>query len=215
MTLITKEIEKENETEYKILRINLDERWTASDFCNLFESLSILNNIFIEIETINLIGYQINNELQNCGTSKNYINLNGELYKKLNFSDTYENSNIISNKNLFNINFHRPELLEKNDLKIKEIKYASPGWCDLIGFGKIVENVFELIKFYIPNENQKIQNEIAELDLIEKKIALIQKYDFYEKDKERILDIRNNSIRNLKLFDSLEKIKSYEIKEYN
>ena len=168
MSELTTEIEINNEIEYKILRISLDEKWSATDFLNLFESLSVLNNIFIEMETIDLTGYRINKNIFKDGIADNYINLNGEIYKKINFANVSENSNIVSNRDLFNINFHKPFLIQNNDLTIKEIKYASPGWCDLIGLGKIVEQVFELIKFYLPNKNQRISNEIAEIDLLEK-----------------------------------------------
>lgn len=207
-----KEIEKFNITENKILRIQLDESWSTSDFSNLFESITILNNIFIEIETIELLGYRMLNIMED--ESHNYINLNGELYKKLHFSDTYENSNIFSNKELLNINLFKPLMFKSNELKIKEIKYASPGWSDLVGLGKIMENIFELIKFYIPNKNQKLQNDITELDILEKKLAIMDKYGFKDKDNKRIIDLRNNSIRNLKLLKSLDKIKDFEIKEY-
>lgn len=207
-----KEIEKFSITENKILRIYLDESWSTSDFSNLFESITILNNIFIELETIELLGYRMLNIMED--ESHNYITLNGELYKKLHFSDTYENSNIFANKELLNINLFKPLLFKSNDLRIKEIKYASPGWSDLVGLGKIVENIFELIKFYIPNKKQKLQNDITELDILEKKLAIMDKYGFKDKDNERILDLRNNSIRNLKLLKSLDKIKDFEIKEY-
>ena len=215
MSELTKEIEINNEIEYKILRIYLDEKWSASDFLNLFESLSVLNNIFIEMETIDLTGYRINKNIFKDGISDNYINLNGEIYKKINFANVSENSNIVSNRDLFNINFHKPFLIQNNDLTVKEIKYASPGWCDLIGLGKIVEQVFELIKFYLPNKNQRISNEIAEIDLLEKKLSMLNKFDFNESDKIRFLDLKNSSIRNVKQLVTLDKIKKIELKEYN
>lgn len=215
MTLITKEIETDNEIEYKILRIYLDEKWSASDFFNLFESLSILNNIFIEIETIDLTGYRINKNIFNDGISDNYINLNGEIYKKLNFADVSENLNIVSNRDLFNMNLHKPVILPNNDLTVKEIKYASPGWCDLVGLGKIAEQIFELIKFYLPNKNQRIQNELAELDLLEKRLELLNRFDLEKKDKLRFIDLKNSSVRNLKQLEALEKIKKIELKGYN
>ena len=215
MNLTTSEVEVNNDTDYKILRVYLDENWSASDFSNLFESLSVLNDIFIEIETINLTGYKIQNNILNNSIADKYINLNGEIYKKLNFSDVNENSRIISDKQLFELNFYKPLILENNALKIKEIKYASPGWSDFIGLGKIIENVFDLVKFYLPNKSQKIQNEIAEIDLLERKIEMIRKYDFSDIDKERYLNLKNSGIRNLKHLETLGKIKSLEIKELN
>ena len=56
---------------------------------------------------------------------------------------------------------------------------------------------------------------MTELDIIEKKFSIIAKYDLNEKDREKVLDIRNNTIRNLKHFELSDKIKGFEVKEYN
>ena len=83
-----------NKTQNKILRINIDGNWNASDFINLFESLSLLYQLFTELDKIDYIETQVYKKYQVSQINKNLINLNGSLYKKLNFDDTYKNFEI-------------------------------------------------------------------------------------------------------------------------
>ena len=148
-----------NKTQNKILRINIDGNWNASDFINLFESLSLLYQLFTELDKIDYIETQVYKKYQVSQINKNLINLNGSLYKKLNFDDTYKNFEIFDNKINLRMLILRAHKLEKSDLKIKQISYASPGFSDVVGLGKIIENMMDLIKHYVPNKNQKLINE--------------------------------------------------------
>ena len=107
----------------------------------------------------------------------------------------------------------RAHKLEKSDLKIKQISYASPGFSDVVGLGKIIENMMDLIKHYVPNKNQKLINEKLELDIIEKKIEILKSIGYPEKEIQKFIDIKNNSMSNIIQLRLLEKVINYELKE--
>lgn len=202
-----------NKTQNKILRINIDGNWNASDFINLFESLSLLYQLFTELDKIDYIETQVYKKYQVSQINKNLINLNGSLYKKLNFDDTYKNFEIFDNKINLRMLILRAHKLEKSDLKIKQISYASPGFSDVVGLGKIIENMMDLIKHYVPNKNQKLINEKLELDIIEKKIEILKSIGYPEKEIQKFIDIKNNSMSNIIQLRLLEKVINYELKE--
>ncbi|MFM9988929.1 hypothetical protein [Flavobacterium sp.] len=206
-------IQTKNKTQNKILRINLDGNWKASDFVNLFDSLSLLYQLFSELSKIDYLEAQIHKKYPISQINRDIMNVNGSLYKKLNFEDTYKNDEIFVNKEKIRILFLRPYKTDKDDLEIKQISYASPGFSDVVGFGKIIENMMDLIKHYVPNKNQRLLNENLELDIIEKKINILKSIGYSEKEIKKFIDIRNNTISNLIQLKLLDKVTSYELKE--
>jgi hypothetical protein len=206
-------IQTKNKTQNKILRINLDGNWKASDFVNLFDSLSLLYQLFSELSKIDYLESQIHKKYSISQINRDIMNVNGTLYKKLNFEDTYKNDEIFVNKEKIRILFLRPYKTDKDDLEIKQISYASPGFSDVVGFGKMIENMMDLIKHYVPNKNQRLLNENLELDIIEKKINILKSIGYSEKEIKKFIDIRNNTISNLIQLKLLDKVTSYELKE--
>ena len=210
---ITTLIQTKNKTQNKILRINIDGNWKASDFVNLFDSLSMLYELFFELSKIDYLDVQMNKRYPISQINRDIMNINGSLYKKLNFEDTFKNNEIFANKDKIRILFLRTHKTDKSDLEIKQISYASPGFSDVIGFGKIIENMMDLIKHYIPNKNEKLQNENLELDIIEKKINILKSIGYSEKEIKKFIDIRNNTMSNLIQLKLLNKVTNYELKE--
>jgi len=202
--------------ENKILRINLDEKWSSTDFSKMFDSLTLLYQLFIELNSIDYLDSQLFKIRPNSIISENIINLNGKLYKKLNNPDTFENVKTFRSEHFINLLIPQSEITKPEseiyDLQIKQIKYASPGFSDIVGLGKIIENMVDLIKYYIPNKNQKLENEKAELDIIEKKIRMLRSIGYSEKEIQKFLEIRNNTICNLKQLSLLDKIISFELR---
>lgn len=202
--------------ENKILRINLDEKWSSTDFSKMFDSLTLLYQLFIELDSIDYLDSQLFKARPNSTISENIINMNGILYKKLNSPDTFENAKIYRGEYFMDLFLAKSQINETQskvyDLQIKQIKYASPGFSDVVGLGKIIENMVELIKYYIPNKNQKLENEKTELDIIEKKIRMLNSIGYSEKEIRKFLDIRNNTISNLKQLSKLDKVISFELR---
>jgi len=200
-------------TKIQVLRINIDKNWNSTDFVDLLQSLTFLYNIFLDLDKIDLADSQIYSKSPVGYLSKNIVDLNGELYKKLNFSDTIANSESFKEKEDRNIFYLRQFKSVKTDLRVKQISYASPGFADLIGIGKIIENLSELIKYYIPNKNQKLVNQKLELDILEKKIQILKSIGYSEKEIKRIDDVKNNALSNLINLQLLGKIEEIELKE--
>lgn len=200
---------KETNIENKILRINLDSKWSSSDFSKMFDSLTLLYQLFVELESIDYLDSQLYKAQPKSYISENIINLNGKLFKKLKFEDTFENAKAFDKLTRFYLSQFSTKI---DDLEIKQIKFASPGFSDVVGIGKIIENMMDLIKYYIPNRNQKLENESLELDIIEKKIRMLNSIGYSEKEIRKFLDIRNNTITNLKELEMLDKIISFELR---
>ena len=202
--------------ENKILRINIDEKWSSTDFSKMFDSLTLLYQLFIELDSIDYLDSQLFKAIPNSTISENIINLNGKLYKKLNCPDTFENAKTFRSEYYMDYLLVQSQITQKqskiNDLQIKQIKYASPGFSDVVGLGKIIENMIDLIKHYIPNKNQKLENEKTQLDIIEKKIRMLNSIGYSEKEIRKFLDIRNHTISNLKELSMLDKVISFELR---
>lgn len=219
-------ITKQNiKTEKKVLRINLDGVWTSSEFSNLFESLTFLYQLVFEIESIELQESQYYAQIPKSDISKSILNINGELYKKMNLPLSYENEKSFEELIFTPVSYLRIGQINRDfieDLAIKEIKYASPGFTDFVGLGKIIEQVFNLIKHYIPNENQKndnlkqkLENRILEEELISKKLQHLQLIGYSKKEIRKYYDTRNNVILNLKQLELEDKITGFEIQDLN
>lgn len=56
-------------------------------------------------------------------------------------------------------------------LSIKKIRYASPGKIDFLGIGEFIKAVFSIIKYYLPNKEDKLKRTLIEEEILEKKIA--------------------------------------------
>lgn len=207
------EVEVLNKTRIQVLRINIDKNWNSTDFVDLLQSLTFLYKIFMYLDKINIIENQIYSKISNSDLSKKIIDLNGELYIKLNFGDTLSNSECFKEKKERNIFFLRQFKSEKTDLRVKQISYASPGFADLVGLGKIIKNLIELIKYYFPNKNQKLENQKLELDIIDKKIQILKSFGYSEKEIKKISDIKNNALSNIINLQMLGKIDDIELKE--
>lgn len=207
------EVEVLNTTKIQVLRINIDENWNSSDFVDLLQSLTFLYNIFIYLDKIDIIESQIYSKIPKNFLSKKIIDLNGELYVKLNFGDTLSNSECFKEQKDRSIFFLRQFKSVETDLRVKQISYASPGFADLVGLGKMIENLTELIKYYIPNKNQKLENQKLELDIVDKKIQILKSIGYSEKEIKKISDIKNNALSNIINLQLLGKIEDIELKE--
>lgn len=212
------EIKEKKDTDYKVLRVCLDGNWTSSEFSNLFETLSILYQLVSEIEKIETNESQLYGKAPESSISESLLNVNGELYKKLNFSSSFENAHSfegffrIRNLSLSN---KKSRILKNDDLQIKEIKYASPGFTDFVGAGKIIEQIFSLLRYYFPNKKEKLENEILEQELITRKVQTLEIMGYSKKEIRKYLDARNNVILNLDEFQEEKKIVDFEVRDLN
>lgn len=212
------EIDKKINTNNKVLRIKIDGKWTSSQFSNLFESLSFLYQLLSEMDKIEVYESQLYGKMPESHISSSLININGELFKKLNFPLSYENSKDFERISPFSfeyLSYSNYKRVFFDDLYIKEIKYASPGFTDFVGVGKIIEQIFSILKYYFPNKKEKLENEILEQELITKKIKTLELMGYSRKEIRKYLDIRNNVVLNIKQLEKEKKIITFEVQELN
>jgi len=60
--------------------------------------------------------------------------------------------------------------MEDRGISLKRIKYASSGFTDFTGAGKIFETIKDFIINYFPNSKQKAEVELIRLQKVEKEI---------------------------------------------
>lgn len=215
-------------TENKILRLRIDDIWTSNDFINLFNSLNFIYKTFIELNAIEeerrfLEKFLGKNKLSNnvnlnegaseFNTLTDVQIIDGQLYKKLNYSSISNNLELINDiQQEFTKKFLIDDVIDNKIFKVKQIKYSSPGFVDLIGIGKIVEQIFNMFKYYFPNKETDLKNSLLEQDLISKKIDNLKRLGYSEKELQKLLDVRNSSILNIKNLKLSNKITKIEIK---
>lgn len=207
---------KKTKTEKKVIRIYVDGKWTITEFSNFFESIHFLYLLLLELNSITTEESQYYLNTPESEISKEVFNLNGQLFKKLNFPNVFENEKHFEEmfgSRLQHISNLGRDIIE--DLEVKEIKYASPGFTDLVGIGKIMEQLFSLLRYYFPNKKERLENQILEQDLIAKKVLNLQVIGYSKKDIRKLLDSRNSSLLNLKQLELEGKIKNFEIQELN
>lgn len=64
------EIKEKKDTDYKVLRICLDGKWSSSEFSNLFESLSFLYQLVSEINKIDTFESQLYGKIPDSSISE-------------------------------------------------------------------------------------------------------------------------------------------------
>ena len=202
------------DTVNKTLKIKIDKSWSSSDFSNLFDSLTILYQLFIEIDSIDKINVQIYGEVAKSNLKEDLFNINGELFKRLKYSSTFKNEEQFNPKYFFgSILLASQQTTPRPDLKVSKIQFASPGFSDFVGVGKIVEQIFELIKYYFPNKKGKVENELLSQDLISKKIQNLRALGYSEQELKKFNDIKNSCMLTINDLKFKDKITGIEIKE--
>ena len=97
--------------------------------------------------------------------------------------------------------------------KIFNNSFASrrePAWH---GLGKIVEQLFDILKYYFPNKEIKLRNELLEQEIISLKVENLKSLGVSDEELQKIFDLRNNAILNIKDLKLSNKITNIEIKE--
>lgn len=216
-------------TKNKALRVSIDNNWSSSDFVNLFNSLNFLYKIFIELEFLDdsiemFIEYKKeNNDITFgdyflSGVVQRALHdihiVDGNIYKKLNYSSVSNNSKLVTDRQQeFTKTLLNEDRIDHMVFKVSKIKYASPGYADLVGIGKIVEEIFNLFKYYFPNKEGRLNQVKLEQDIISKKIENLKSLGVKDKELQKLFDVRNNSILNIKNLKLSDKITKIEIRE--
>lgn len=158
-----------------ILRVNIDGNWSAREFNVLFNSLDNLYKIFVFINIQEKKTFRLGLGFLMSEFYGNILNIENRLYQKLEFTSVEINQETVKDFIAEEINFEKYRDLTGEDnepyaLEIREIKFSSPGWSDFCGFAEILSKLGDLIKYYFPNEHDKLVNRGLEQDIITKSI---------------------------------------------
>ena len=162
-----------------ILRLNIDERWSALDFGELMGQLQFLADAALfsqaKIDGQTSIFFPLR-RLRRVPVY--YYDPFIDVEEEMKFEAYRQRAAI---QDLFRS--HSPRV--SNQLEIKRTQYGSPGFVDLAGIGKVVEQLrmflTDIMDRYLHREDREIARESAAQDVLAKKIqnaeALMNLYD--------------------------------------
>jgi hypothetical protein len=165
-------------TSVENIRISIDNDWNVERFSKILNSFNITYCITVlatieDNEFTRITGFNNKRELA-LAFLKNYEIFNGETYRRENekFLQYFKGINSRS-------------ALSQN-LLIESIRYSSPGKIDLLGLGKVMEELSKIFQYYFPNKKDKV---------------------LYEQERQRLFDMRIESLKKLGLSpDEIKKI---------
>lgn len=200
-----------------ILRVKIDNNWSGENFKEFFHSMSTLFRILWKIDYLQTLG-STNIEgfahLEDVDFFKNFHTIENNLYRKLEYSDLFKNNSLIEHfllKNSFKLEKRSPD----KDIRIDKIQFSSPGFTDFTGLGKIIEQIFELIKYYFPNKEGKLKVKSLELDIVEKTIKNLEELGYSKTSIRKIIGLKNASILLLNQLKSENKITGFILDNEN
>ncbi len=74
-----------------------------------------------------------------------------------------------------NLGFNKNDFNRQSPIDIKSIKYNSPGWVELLISTGIMASVLNLIKHYVPNKKEQLENEALKVEIEKQKAFLLDK----------------------------------------
>jgi hypothetical protein len=93
--------------------------------------------------------------------------------------------------------------LHTDTLDVTRVSYASPGSIDFAGLGKIFEQMKEMVFFYLPNKEKKVDVELKEQELLSMKIDNLKKMGYKPTEIRSIIGLESHHVEKLsRLADS-------------
>lgn len=195
------------------LRISLNQKWSNVDFINLLTAIQNIYELYILSEEINSIKnlerfYESNPRKASLIITyleQNFMHSDSPMMIR----DETE-TNIYTNNDSLRLKF-----VIKSELQIIRIKYASPGFADIGGFGAAIGHIKELIlriidlfenrksnkldndRKELDNDRKGIENDILRIDKTKKMVELLRDMNYPESKILKILETENNSIKAL------------------
>ncbi len=98
-------------------------------------------------------------------------------------------------------------------LEVKEIKYASPGFTDLIGVSGVIGHIKDILIHYLPNNLTKEEIKIKEQERIKLQIENLEKMGFTQIQIQKLILLEEINIESLKFMIESNRISSIELKK--
>lgn len=161
------------------IRFSIDNLWEIDDFVSFFDSFKTIYNFYVAY-------LEILNDLD----SVRDIKFGKEEHFQALFSRNISNMFKIVVRKRGEVPSYRGEYPL---IKVKAIKYSSPGYSDLIGIAQVIGHLKEILINYLPNKKTKKELQILEQERISKLI-----------DNLKAIGLNNNEIQRIVLFQDLE-----------
>ena len=201
-----------------LMRIHIDGDWVIDDFINLFFSI---NKIYQSRCWTYEILETAEDYFQNSEHKKLWLNTEPKLFfrgmfrSRLNHLLNLE-KNLIDKQNHKLFSFgedYDDNLFKDSTLIVKRIKYASPGFTDIVGLSGILQQIREMIQYYIPNKIDKEKAKLLEQERIEAQIKNLKEVGFTDFEIRNILLTEEKSLESLKWLIIKEQLNKIEILE--
>ena len=195
-----------------ILRIELDRYWNLSQFIKLFSTFQNIYAIHYALKYRNRFSEEI---VYAASRRIPYVNLTPALDE----SSLYElrdwhHGSIVEEEFLFS---NDSRISNPMELSVRGISYASPGFTDLVGIGKIVEQLKDFAIEYLKIKEQRRLTDITiekgrlaiereRYNFSKEKIKDLKSYGLSPKECIRVARTVNNQMRQLDLFVETEKV---------
>lgn len=125
------------------IRINIQDEWKSMDMAKLFGSLTKLYRYNLHLfYLLKIIDDYHNSDVK----YEHYTHVSIQI-------DTHYTGFVKA----FDENY---STFIVNDLIIKELRYSSPGFADIVGVGKVLGQLKEILFYYFPNKKDKIEADI-------------------------------------------------------
>jgi len=190
------------------LIVSIDNYWTASSFSMFFDSLERLY-LYYRLQHDLIEAYaQRENELSK---SKSFNDL--PEIQNLRFRFYYDIGKVLNHPSFKSSYFLTPHFpFFDLGLEVKEIRFASPGFVDLLGIGKVLEQILETVKYYLPSKEKRsqtnlieiekdkmiLENEIRKQELLSKKIENLKMMGFDLPQIQTMIGIEYHHTDNIK-----------------
>ena len=179
------DIDIRKDTVVQNIRVSIDRDWNIERFSKILNAINILycNTSLISLtdkEFTTNTGFNNREELAEVFL-KNYEIFNGETYKRENekFLQYFKG---IESRSALALN-----------LLVESINYNSPGKIDLLGIGKVIEELSKILQYYFPNKKDKILYEQEKQKLFDMRIESLKKLDISTDEVKKVLSLEHNA----------------------
>lgn len=156
---------------HDILKVEINDSWSAGDFANLFDSMNRLYAYTFAI-------IQGLDSLRAMGEELNWGNKYSKLPRFVDYSYRFKRvaMKILQTPDFGHHTVSYPlEVLEPISLpSVQRITYGSKGSVDLLGIGKIFEIIKDLVINYFPNDSQKLDQLLKTQEIEEREQKILQ-----------------------------------------
>lgn len=192
-----------------ILRVSIDQDWSASDFKNFFNSIEVLYTSKVLINSMfhaagEFISDPKTKKIKFISFEQSPLAITISQIKELFEGHTLSTLEIGTRGYFINSTYRQP-------LLVKRITYSSPGFTDFLGLSGILKEIKEILMYYFPNRKDKEQCEILKQQKNELTIKNLKELGFSNIEIQTMLLREDVQFQKLANLIQSKQIKSIEV----